>query len=181
MNQVRSIGDTMMLSLQNFFAFLPSLVGAILLLIIGWIAAGLLAKLIEKGLNAVGFERAVHHSGIGQFIERSGSRWTTSKLLAQLVKWFIFLIFVQAAANVLQMPQLTQIMNSIVLFIPNLIVAVAIIVLGSVLAKFVSGLVRASVSEMGVGNPQVLATLTNYAIIGFAVIAATSSALRQPS
>ena len=88
------------------------------------------------------------------------------------MKYFIFLIFVQAAANVIGIPQLTEIINRIILFIPNVIVAMAIIVVGSVIAKFLSDLVRSSVTELGVGNPQILATLTNYIIIGFAVIAA---------
>ena len=88
------------------------------------------------------------------------------------MKYFIFLIFVQAAANVIGIPQLTEIINRIILFIPNVIVAMAIIVGVGVIAKFLSDLVRSSVTELGVGNPQILATLTNYIIIGFAGIAA---------
>lgn len=172
MNGLRSVSDTMLASLQSFFAFLPTLLGAVLILIVGWLIAGVVARLIEKGLTAVGFERAVHHSGIGQFVERSGAHWTTSRLIGQLAKWFVFLLFVQAAANVLNMPQLTQIMNQIILFIPNVIVAVAIVVVGSLAAKFLSGLTRSAVSEMGVGSPDVLAKLVNVAVIGFAGVAA---------
>jgi predicted lipid-binding transport protein (Tim44 family) len=97
---------------------------------------------------------------------------TISGVIATLVKYFLFLIFVQAAANVLGIPQLTEIINRIVLFIPNVIVAMAIIVIGSLIARFLSGLVRSSVSELGVGSPNLLATLTQYIVIGFAVIAA---------
>ena len=97
---------------------------------------------------------------------------TTSGVIATLIKYFIFLIFVQAAANVLGIPQLTEIINRIILFIPNVVVALAIIVIGSLIARFLSGLVRSSVSELGVGSPNLLATLTQYIVIGFAVIAA---------
>lgn len=159
-------------ALIRFVSFLPALVGAVLILVVGWLFSGLIARLTERGLKAVGLEAAVERAGIGDFIRRSGTRLTTSGVIAALIKYFVFLIFVQAAANVIGIPQLTDIINRIILFIPNVIVAMAIIVVGSFIAKFLSGLVRSSVSELGVGNPNLLATLTNYIVIGFAVIAA---------
>lgn len=159
-------------ALMRFINFLPALIGAALVLIIGWLISGLLGQLIERALKAVGLESAVERSGIGDFIRRSGTKMTTSGVIATLVKYFIFLIFVQAAANVLGIPQLTEIINRIILFIPNVIVAMAIIVIGSMIARFLSGLVRSSVSELGVGSPNLLATLTQYIVIGFSVIAA---------
>lgn len=175
---IRDTGDAIWYSFTNalngFMSFLPALVGAIIVLIIGWIISGFLAKLIVKALNMIGFERAVQNSGISDFIRRSGTKWTTSQMIGEMIKWFIRLIFIQAAANILRMPQLTTIINSIVLFIPNLVVALVIVVIGSLIAKFLSGAVRASVSEMGVGSPNLLATLTQYAVIGFAVIAAAN-------
>lgn len=159
-------------ALMHFVSFLPALIGALIVLIVGWFVSGLLAGLIERGLKAVGFERAVEHSGIGDFISRSGTKMTTSGIIATLVKYFIFLIFVQAAANVVGIPQLTEIINRIILYIPNVIIAMAIIIVGTLIARFLSGLVRSSVSELGVGNPNLLATLTQYIVIGFSVIAA---------
>jgi uncharacterized membrane protein YeaQ/YmgE (transglycosylase-associated protein family) len=85
----------------RFVSFLPALIGAAIILILGWFIAGLLASLIERALKAVGFEGAVERGGIGDFIRRSGTRLTTSGVIATLIKYFIFLIFVQAAANVL--------------------------------------------------------------------------------
>jgi hypothetical protein len=172
MSQIQTVGDTFMYSLQNFFAFLPTLLGAIILLIVGWFVAKLVGTLVSKGLRAVGFERAADRSGIGRFVSRSGSRRTTSDIVALLAKWFTFLIFVQGAANILAMPQLTTIINSIILFIPSLIVAVAIIVIASVAAEFLAGLVRASLSESGFGNPELMAAITKYAVLGFGIIAA---------
>ncbi len=159
-------------ALMRFVSFLPALIGAAIILIIGWFISGFLARLIEKALKAVGMEAAVERAGIGDFIRRSGTKMTTSGVIATLVKYFIFLIFVQAAANVLGIPQLTEIINRIILFIPNVIVAVAIIVIGSLIARFLSGLVRSSVSELGVGSPNLLASLTQYIIMGFSIIAA---------
>ena len=136
-------------ALVRFISFLPAIIGAALILIIGWFVSGLLSGLIERGLKAVGFEGLVERSGIGEFIRRSGTKLTTSGI-----------------------PQLTEIINRIILFIPNVIIAMAIIIIGTFIAQFLSGLVRSSVSELGVGSPELLAKLTQYVIIGFAVIAA---------
>lgn len=172
MNEIHTAGSTIFNAFSGFIAFLPTLIGALLILVLGWFIGILLAKIIEKTLVAVGFERAVHHSGIGKFIEGAGGKLTTSKIVAQLGKWFVFLMFVQAAANLLNMPQITAVMSSIVLFIPRLVIAMAMIVLGSVLAKLVSGVVQRIATQAGAENASTLSNLTNYAVIGFAVIAA---------
>ncbi len=159
-------------ALNRFVSFLPALVGAALILVIGWFLSGFFANLIERGLKAVGLEAAVERGGIGDFVRRSGTKLTVSGVIARLLKYSIFLIFVQAAANVLGIPQLTEIINRIILFVPNVVVAMAIIVIGSLIARFLSALVRSSVSELGVGSPNLLATLTQYIVLGFSIIAA---------
>lgn len=176
MYQLRNMGDATWYSFTNslntFMTFVPRLIGAIIVLVIGWFIAGFLARLIARGLNAIGLERAVERSGIGRFIEQASTRWTMSEIIATLIKWSIFLFFIQAAASLFGMPQITGIINSVILFIPKLIVGLAIIVIGSLLAKFLAGLVRGSLSEMGVGSPGLFAKLTQYAVIGFSIIAA---------
>lgn len=159
-------------AIAGFINFLPSILGAILVLVIGWFVSAFLATVVAKGLNFLGFDRAAETSGFGDFVRRSGAGWTPSKIIAECVKWFVRLIFIQAAAGLLMMPQLTAIINSIVLFIPNIIVAVGIIVIGSLLARFLSTAVQGSVSEMGVGNPYILSAFTKYAVMAFAILAA---------
>ena len=176
MYQLRNLGEATWYSftqaLNTFMSYLPSLLVALIVLVVGWFIAGFLARLIARGLNAIGLERAVERSGIGRFIEQSGSRWTMSEIIAALIKWSIFLIFIQAAASLLGMAQITTIINSVILFIPKLIVALAIIVIGTLIARFVGGLVRGALAEMEVGAAGLFAKLTQYAIIGFAIVAA---------
>lgn len=176
METVENWGDAVMVSateaLQNFLGFLPALVGAILILVLGWIIAGVLAGLVERTLQAVGFERAANTTGISSFIQRSGSSWTASAIVAEIVKWFIRLIAIQAAASILGLDQISAIINAILLWLPNLVVAIAIIVIGALIARFVSGLVRGTTDQMGFSNPDLLGNIAYYAIIVFAVIAA---------
>jgi len=169
-------GDAVLISatdaLRNFLGFLPQLIGAILVLVIGWILAGLIAALVERVLKTIGFERAAQSTGIAGFVRQAGSDWTVSKVVAEIVKWFIRLIALQAAASILGMDQISEIINRIVLWLPNLVVALAIIVVGALIARFVSGVVRGATSEMGFGNPDLIARIAQYAILVFAVVAA---------
>jgi len=169
-------GDAVMLSvteaLSNFLGFLPALIGAILVLVLGWLISGLLARLVERGLKSVGFEHAANQTGINGFISRAGSGWTASVAVAEIVKWFIRLIAIQAAAQILGMDRVSEIINAILLWLPNLVVALLILVIGALIARFVAGAVRASAGEMGLGNPELLAGIARYAIIAFAAVAA---------
>ena len=175
-NTVQDWGDAVFVSateaLQNFLGFLPALIGAILILVIGWFVAGLLAGLVERGLKMVGFEKAASTTGISSFIQRSGSTWTASAIVAEIVKWFIRLIAIQAAASILGLDQISQINNAILLWLPNLVVAIAILVIGALIARFVGSLVRGTTAQMGFGDPELLGNIANYAILAFAIIAA---------
>lgn len=176
METVQDWGDAVLVSateaLQNFLGFLPALVGAILILVLGWVLAGLLASLVERVLKTIGFERAASTTGISAFIARSGSSWTASAIVAEIVKWFVRLIAIQAAASILGLDQISQIINAILLWLPNLVVAIAIIVIGALIARFVSGLVRGTTGQMGFTNSDLLGGVAYYAIVVFAVIAA---------
>lgn len=176
MQTVTDWGDAVLVSvtqaLENFIGFLPSLVGAILVLVLGWILSGLLASLIERVLRTIGFERAANSTGINGFIQRGGSGWTASRVVAEIVKWFIRLVAIQAAAQILGMERISEVINAILLWLPNLVVALAIVVVGALIARFVGGVVRASTSEMGLGNPDLLGGAARYGIIAFAVVAA---------
>ena len=173
---VSSWGEAVLVSateaLSNFLGFLPALVGAILILVLGWIISGLLAGLVERGLKLVGFEHAANETGINRFVSRAGGGWTASRVLAEIVKWFIRLIAIQAAAQVLGMERISEIINAVLLWLPNLVVALVIVVIGALIGRFVAGIVRASTAEMGLGNPALLAGVAQYAILAFAIVAA---------
>jgi hypothetical protein len=178
MQTIKNLSDALLVSTTNFLSkllgFIPNLIGAIVILIIGWIIAGIVAGLLDKVLQAVGFERAVDRSGIGNFLKRASTNWTTSKVLTTVIKWFIRLIFIEAAASVLGFAEITTFVNNILNYLPNVVVALVIIVIGSLLATVAADLVRGAVSSAGAGNATVLSAIARYAILGFAVVAALS-------
>lgn len=160
-------------ALATFLSFIPALIGAIILLIIGWILAGILARLVERVLTRVGFEVAAKRAGVSEFLGATGAKQlTASHVVGLMVKWFIRLIFLELAAQAVHLTAVTALLNSIVLFIPNLIVALLILMLGMLVGRFVSGLVRGAVATSGMANPQLMAGLAEWGIIALAAIIA---------
>lgn len=174
-NWLDSIRLSITAALTNLLSFIPALIGAIVVLVIGWLIAGMVGRLVTTLLEKIGFESAAQRTGISGFVSRTGVRDArASRVVGELIKWFIRLIFLEAAAEAVHLTAVTQVLNSIVLFIPNLIVAVLVLMLGTLIARFVGDLVRGSASQMGFANPNLLATVTRFAIIAFALIVAVS-------
>ncbi len=177
-NQIIAAGDNILHSLiQGFTAFMiyvPTLVGALIVLLVGWWISSAIGNLLERGLTRIGFNRAAVRVGASEPLARIGEGWTASHVLCVLAKWFVRLIFLQAAANILAMPQITAIVNEIILFIPRLAVGLLILMFGLWAAKVASELVLGSASAAGVEKPGIFALLTRYAILIVAVLAAAS-------
>jgi mechanosensitive ion channel-like protein len=174
---IHNWGEAVLVSLTTalltFLSFIPALIGAIIILVIGWILSGILARLVEKVLTRVGFEVAAERAGVTGFLASTGAgKLTASHVIAELVKWFIRLIFLEVAAQALHLAAVTTLLNAIVLWIPNLVVALLILMVGMLVARFVAGLVRGAVAQSGMANPRLIASLAEWGIIALAVIMA---------
>jgi len=170
--QIATFRDAFYSGVTTFLNFVPTLVGALVVLAIGWFVAGVLARLVERALAVMKIDAVSERVGVSRFLIGPTGAYKASHGLALLTKWFIRLIFLQAVANLLQMPQVTAILNSILLFIPNLAVALLILVAGAYIAKVVSGTVYQSLGRAGFDKPSVFSAIAQYAILGFAGIAA---------
>src|SRR2546430_4662030 len=139
---------TFMERLQASFAqlgeFIPALLGALIILFAGY----LLAKLIEKGterfLRRVRFNDLLERGGVVQVVERSGSHLNPSRVIANLIFWFVMFAIIMVAANALGMESLANVFSELVGYIPSVIAAIVIIIVGIVLGRFVGGLIMAS-------------------------------------
>lgn len=162
-------------ALVNLLSFIPALVGAIIVLVIGWIIAGVLAKLVTTVLQRVGFETAAQTTGVAAFLEKSGARGlTASRVAGELVKWTIRLVFLEAAASALHLGAVTELINRVVLFVPNLIVALVVLMVGALLARLLAGIVRGATAEAGFSNPNLMGRVAHTAVLAFAVVVAVS-------
>jgi hypothetical protein len=172
---ITSWGDAVFLSLSNalnsFLAAIPLVIGALVIIVIGWIIAGILARVVTEVLRRSGADRLFAEHG-GQVYGSRTQSFKPSVVAGELVKWLVRLVFLVAAANVLGMPQVSQLLNNVLLWIPNLIVAAIILLIAPLLARFVRGAIEVGAGQMGFSNAPLLGKIAEVAIIAFAVIIA---------
>ncbi len=159
-------------ALALVFSFVPKLIGFLVILLIGWIVASAIAKAITFLLRRIGFERAASRIGLTRLEQELGMRMNPAALLGRIVYWFVFLIFVLAAVDALGLPAISSLLDGIIAYIPNVFVAVIVLLLGMLVATFVADLLRGVVTRGRLGNPNIIANIARYAIIGFAVLVA---------
>ena len=158
--------------MARFFGAIPNILGAIVLLIIGWLIAGIVGGLVTRVARIVKVDAVSDRIGVNSFLRQAGTKFSASDIIGEIVKWVIRLVFVEMAAEQLGMPQVSQIINQILGFVPNIIVAIVILGVGAFLGQLLSGVVRGAASEARLGNANLLARLTSGAVMTFAIIAA---------
>jgi Conserved TM helix len=165
---VNALNDAVKLILT----FIPRLVGFIIILAVGLILATVLDKALTLILRKVGFDRMANRIGLSRFEQRMGMKLDPAGVLGKVVYWFVLLVFLIPAADALGISAVSNILNSLVAYIPNVFVAILVLFLGSLAATFVSDLVRGAVATAKIGNPGVLAAIARWAVIGFAALIA---------
>lgn len=168
---VQSWTDVVVASLQNvwlqFVNYVPSLIGAILVLIIGLIVAAGLGLLVEKVFDALRLDSFLEKIGLKPYFERAGLRLRGSFFLGRLVYWFIAIAFLLAACSSLGLYALSNFLNQILVYLPNVIAAVLIMLAAVVVGNFVRRIVTASVLSAKLHAAHFLGTLTWPMSIGF--------------
>ncbi len=153
-------------ALAVFLSYIPQLIGAIIVLIVGYIIAKVLQAVITRVLRGVGFENWMERGGVKQFFDRAGTRQTPSGVLGKVVFWFVFIIAITMAADALGIQQISGFLNQLIAFIPSIFVAILILFLAALLANFLASIVR------GATGSGILASVVQYGIIVYAAFAA---------
>ncbi len=178
MGTITSTSDALLSAFANalavFFAFIPHLIGAIIILIIGLIVGRLVGELVTRGLRAVKFDQIAERADVGDLLRNAGVKMDAAAVVGGIAKWFIYIIFFQVAASTLGFPQLTDILNQVLAFLPRIVVALVILLIGALVAKLLAGIVRGAVGTSRLGNADVLGNIARYAVLAFAVVAALS-------
>ncbi len=173
---VQTWGDTILASLQNLWAltlsFLPSLVVSLVVVIIGWVVASALGRVVWQVVAAVHVDTAFERLGLKKPLERAGLKLNTGKFLGELVKWFLVLVFVMAAADILGLTEVTNFLQLVLSYIPNIIVAVLILLAGAAFASFLQKLVRASADTADLMSSGFVSAVAKWTVLIFTVFAA---------
>jgi small-conductance mechanosensitive channel len=153
-------------TLDRFLEYIPQLIGAIIILVIGYIAARILKAVVSRVLQGIGFDGWMEKGGIKQFLDRAQTRETPATVLGTLVFWFVFIIVITMAADALGIGQVSQVLAQLIAYIPSIIAAILILVLAALLANFLASIVR------GATGSDLLSNIARYAIIVYAAFAA---------
>jgi small-conductance mechanosensitive channel len=178
MNSIQNWGDVFMTSaagaISVFMAAIPKIIAFILILVIGWFLATLIGKLIATLLKAVKFNELAQRAGFSDFIRQMGLKTDASEFIANLGKWFIRLITLVVAFDALGLPAVSAVLQKLLLWLPNLVVAMVVLVIGGLAAKALSNVVRGATAKSGLGNPDVLAKIASIAVWAFSIIVAVN-------
>jgi hypothetical protein len=161
-------------ALAILLASIPKVIGFALILIIGWLVASALAALVAALLRAVHFNDLARRSGFAGFVQQMGIKRDSAGFLADLAKWFVRLIALVAAFDALGLPAVSTVLEQLLLWLPNLIVALVILVIAGLAANALHGLVRGATAEAGLGNPDLLASIARVAVWAFAIVVAVN-------
>ena len=153
-------------TLDRFLVYIPQLIGAIVILLVGYLVARALQAVVARVLQAVGFDGWMERGGIKQFFDRAQTRETPATVLGKLVFWLVLIIAITMAADALGIRQVSQVLGQLIAYIPSIIAAILILVLAALLANFLAGIVR------GATGSDLLANIARYAIIVYAAFAA---------
>ncbi len=170
---------TVFKALQDLYSktltFLPNLVAAIIVLILGWILAIFLSKLVVKLLEIVKIDHLANQLGLQNLAEKMERKLSIAAFGGWLVKWFFFLGSFIAATDILGLEAVSSFLYQDVLaYAGHVIVAMAILLLGLLAAHFFAGIVVSAVKASGLHKGETLGALTKWAIVVFSIIAALS-------
>jgi hypothetical protein len=175
---VTDSGDAMLASFTGamamFVAAIPKIVAFALILVIGWFLATLIQKVVAGVLRTVHFNNLARRSGFADFVQRMGMETDAAGFIGNVVKWFVRLIAMVVAFDALGLPAVSDVLRQLLLWLPNLVVALVVLVIGGLAANALSNVVRASTAKAGFSNPGAIAKVASVAVWAFAIVVAVN-------
>ncbi len=156
--------------LARIAGFVPTLIGVLVILIVGWIIAGIVKSLAVKVLKLIQLDTATEKAGLGDVLRRGGISQTLSELIGVLIYWLMMLLVFMTALNALGMTVAASLLDKVILYIPNVIAGVFILALGIFFSSMIGTVVRTASSNAGISQAKFLGQLTQTLIMIFAVI-----------
>ena len=176
MNNFTLVTDSVLFAFRNlwdsFLLFLPDFFGALVVLLFGWVVAAALGRLAHRVVVLLKIEKAVNALRISEFFEHAGVSLDVAALFGWLVKWFLLIVTFLAAADVLGWSQLSEFFQTVVAYLPNVIIAAVILLIGILVANFVHQVVHRSVVATKFEGADFLSGIAKWAILLFTFLAA---------
>ena len=176
--QITNWGEALLASLSGafamFFVAIPKILGFAIILVVGWVIAALIEKALVSLLRAIHFNGFAERAGLADFIQKSDMKNDAAGTLGLIAKWFVRLIALVVAFDALGLPAVSDILRQLLMWLPNLVVALVALVAGGVAANALSRVVRGAATEGGLERPELLARVAKVAVWAFAIVVAVN-------
>lgn len=153
-------------------SYLPNLVGAVAILIVGWVISKLLQRVAHRIMRLARLDALLAKSDLEDALHKAGVETTTAEVIGKLVYWIVFVVFLIAAANTLGLQVVSRALTDLVGYIPNVIAAVLILVFGAYIARLVRDAVTAGMLKANLAFGQTVGIVAQVALIVFVVLVA---------
>jgi hypothetical protein len=174
MQSIDLLLDTAQQFLHQAAAFLPKLVLALVVVIVGWLLAKAARFAVQKGLRAINFGVLTERAGTDNFLQQAGMRGDTTTLFGLVAYWLVMLAALIIAFNGLGLMYITDLLHRLVLFTPKLVIAMLIVIFGSYCARFVGTAVHSYCTQAEIPDADLLGKIAQYMIMIFVVMIAVS-------
>lgn len=148
--------------------------GFLLIILIGWMISAWIGRLVSTILRKLRFNELAARTGLTSITNRMGGERDPSGLLGEVVKWLVRVVVLVIAFAALGLPALSLALNRFILWIPNLVIALAVLLIGGLAANALADVVRGITADAGFRNPNTLANVTRIAIWVFAIVVAVN-------
>lgn len=152
--------------------FMPKLLAALVLLFLGWLLAKAVRSGVRRLLSLAHFDRLAEKAGIEEFLKHGEMQVTLAGIISEVSYWLVLLIVLVTVSSGLGLTAVANLFNRVALYLPSIIVAVFILILGTLLARFINRLVFAWLRNLGVEGALTISTIAEYSVQIFAVFVA---------
>ncbi len=154
----------------NVMGFLPTLISVILILLIGWMLAAIAQKVITRFLKLARLDTISEKIGIANILTKGDINYTLSEIIGVLIYWLLMLVVFLMAVNALQLTVAAELLHQVILYLPNVILSVFLLVLGIFFAGIVANAVRTTAANAGIQQARSLGQFTQVIIVIFTIM-----------
>jgi hypothetical protein len=162
------IADPIRQMLAKILAYIPVLLGALVILIVGWIVAKAIRRIVDWLLKTARFDMLADKAGITGILRKGDLKISPREVVSGLVYWLIMIMVLVMAVDALGLPKASDVLASLFAYVPKVIAALLVLVVAMFLASFVSGIVRTAAGNANLPKPEIFAGVSRWAIIIFA-------------
>lgn len=161
---------------ESIANYVPLVISALVVLLVGWLFSKLISKTILKALNAIKFDALVAKIGLDKMLGKIKQGLSASLVLSKVIYWMLMLMFFMSAANVLGWDMLTNGIANFMGYLPTLGIALIIFIVGIFIAELIQNMIYTAANSIGISGAKAIANIVYYILFIFIAITALNQA-----